>query len=160
MPSRRCGLVDVVTLSTVDEALTAEQTAEFLAAYRKAFIVKDVRERALKAVCAQFSKRFGVRTQVLQTLAAEDRATNRKKYAKLRIQGASLRDTDRTAAHKPIGGKRRRKKKTDTDPVNSARPASPYAATTGRLNDTAKSSPKGVQKVIGGGSPGLGKNSK
>jgi hypothetical protein len=53
-----------------------------------------------------------------------------------------------------------RKKKTDTDPVNRALPASPYAATTGRLNDTANSSPKGVRKIIGGGLPGLGKHNK
>ncbi len=56
-------------------------------------------------------------------------------------------------------GKRRRGKQ-GNDPVNRALPASPSAATTGRLNDTAKSSPNGVRKVIGGGSPGLGKNAK
>jgi len=55
---------------------------------------------------------------------------------------------------------RRRKRKQGRDPVSEALPASPYAATTGRLNDTAKSSPQGVRKVIGGGSPGLGKNHK
>ena len=46
------------------------------------------------------------------------------------------------------------------DPVSRALPASSSAATTGRLNDTAKSSPKGIRKIIGGGSPGLGKNHK
>lgn len=46
------------------------------------------------------------------------------------------------------------------DPVNTALPASRSAATTGRLNETAKSSPEGVRKVIGGGSPGLGKNAR
>ncbi len=44
--------------------------------------------------------------------------------------------------------------------LKRALPASRNAATTGPLNDTAKSSPKGVRKVIGGGSPGLAKNSK
>lgn len=46
------------------------------------------------------------------------------------------------------------------DPVNKALPASRSAATTGRLNETAKSSPTGVGKIIGGGSPGLGKNAR
>lgn len=54
----------------------------------------------------------------------------------------------------------RRNRAKGVDPVNRALPASRSAATTGRLNDTAKSSPKGVRKVIGGGSPGLGKNHK
>jgi hypothetical protein len=50
--------------------------------------------------------------------------------------------------------------KKSRDPINRALPASPYAATTGRLNDTANSNAKGVRKIIGGGSPGLGKNHK
>jgi hypothetical protein len=53
---------------------------------------------------------------------------------------------------------RRRKRKQGRDPFSEALPASPYAATTGRLNDTAKSNTKGVWKIVGGGSPGLGKN--
>lgn len=57
-------------------------------------------------------------------------------------------------------GNRRRGRKKGIDPVSKALPASVYAATTGRLNDTAKSNAKGVRKIISGGSPGLGKNSK
>jgi hypothetical protein len=60
-------------------------------------------------------------------------------------------------------GKRNRKKKgtkTGIDPVNRALPASRSAATTGRLNATAKSNAKGVGRIIGGGSPGLGKNAR
>ena len=47
-----------------------------------------------------------------------------------------------------------------SDPVTRALPASRSAATTGRLNETAKSNAKGVGKIIGGGSPGLGKNAR
>ena len=56
-------------------------------------------------------------------------------------------------------GKLNRGKK-GIDPVSRALPASRSAATTGRLNDTAKSNANGVRKIIGGGSPGLGKNNK
>jgi hypothetical protein len=55
---------------------------------------------------------------------------------------------------------RKRRGKRGIDPISTALPASRFSATTGRLNDSAKSSPKGVRKVIGGGLPGLGKNNK
>lgn len=55
---------------------------------------------------------------------------------------------------------RRRGGTKGVDPVNSALPASRSAATTGRLNETAKSNAKGIGKIISGGSPGLGKNNK
>ena len=55
---------------------------------------------------------------------------------------------------------RKRKRKKGRDPVSEVLPASLYAATTGRLNETAKSNAKGVGKIISGGSPGLGKNAK
>ncbi len=142
-----------------NQVMTAEQTAEFLAAYRKTFMTKEAHGRALAALCVKYAQRFSVRPDILRTLASEDLAKNRKKYGKLRSQFASLQNADRPAINKPISGKRRRKKPAN-DPVNRALPASTHAATTGRLDDTAKSSPKGVRKVIGGGSPGLGKNAK
>ena len=60
----------------------------------------------------------------------------------------------------PKGNGRRVKKRTGIDPVNRALPASASAATTGRLNATSKSNARGVGKIIGGGSPGLGKNNR
>jgi hypothetical protein len=60
----------------------------------------------------------------------------------------------------PKGNGRRLQKRTGVDPVNRALPASASVATTGRLNATAKSNAKGAGKIIGGGSPGLGKNAR
>ncbi len=60
----------------------------------------------------------------------------------------------------PKGNGRRIQKRTGIDPVNRALPASSSAATTGRLNATAKSNAQGAGKIIGGGSPGLGKRAR
>lgn len=143
----------------VSDHLTQEQRAEFLAAYRNTFLVRN-HAGALKSLYGKFSRRFGVRPAILRAIALEDSERNRKRYAKLRNAAASLRSNDQPPANKPTRGRRARNQKSVIDPVNTALPASPYAATTGRLDDTAKSSPKGVRAVIGGGSPGLGKNAK
>ena len=193
--------------------MSAEQSGEFMLAYRRTFEVDD-HGTALRTMYANFAERFGVGVDILREIVHEDLKENPELYAKLRSDLASRRAADapldpmknsgnvrdpvpssRTHPCRICGqdvpvnskgalrlhnaegrsgpvpcpaaglivatGKRnRRKRGKGNDPVNRALPASRSAATTGRLNDTAKSDPRGVRKVIGGGSPGLGKNAK
>jgi hypothetical protein len=141
----------------VDLDLTTEQKSRLRRAYRKTFEADD-QGAAIKALHARYSELFGVPTDVLREMIAEDLEKNPESYAMLREERASTRGDKYPrllckdcGRHVPSNsGELMYHKRSEGTWCKDPRPSPPKPASRRRGR-------RQVTRVLGGGLPGLGK---